>query len=160
MALRKLLKLACPIACAVCLAAGYASAGQWVGLALAALVWGAWHFGAQWPPTLMLIASVTLAAAGLVVGASALWMLPGAALALASWDLAHWDSFLADDLPAEVESRLERKHYTCLALALVPALLAAAAGQFIRFQIPFGVLVAVALLALLGLDRIWAWVRG
>ncbi len=159
MATRKLLKLACPIACAVFLAAGFASAGLWLGVPLAALVWAAWHFGAKWPPTLMLVPSVVVAAAGLVFGASALWMLPGATLALASWDLAHWDSFLAGGLPAEVESRLERKHYACLALALVPALLVAAAGQFLRLQIPFGVLVAVALLALLGLDRIWVWVK-
>ena len=160
MATRKLLKLACPIACAICLAAGYASAGQWLGVPLAALVWAAWHFGAKWPPTLLLTGSVTVAAAGLVAGASALWMLPGATLALAGWDLAHWDSFLGDDMPAEVESRLERKHYASVALALVPALLVAAAGQFIRLQIPFGVLVAVALVALLGLDRIWGWVKG
>jgi len=160
MAMRKLLKLACPIASAVCLAAGYASAGLWLGVLLAALVWAAWHFGAKWPPTLMLIGSVAVAAVGVGAGASALWMLPGATLALAGWDLAHWDSFLGDDMPAEVESRLERKHYASVALALVPALLVAAAGQFIRLQIPFGVLVAVALVALLGLDRIWGWVKG
>jgi len=160
MATRKLLKLACPIACAICLAAGYASAGQWLGVPLAALVWAAWYFGAKWPPTPLLIGSVTVAAVGLVAGASALWMLPGATLALAGWDLAHWDSFLGDDMPAEVESRLERKHYASVALALVPALLVAAAGQFLRLQIPFGVLVAVALAALLGLDRIWGWVKG
>ncbi len=159
MAMRKLLKLASPIACAVCLAAGYASAGLWLGVPLAALVWAAWHFGAKWPPTLMLIGSVTVAAAGLVAGASALWMLPSATLALAAWDLTHWDSFLGGDMPAEVESRLERKHYASLALGLAPALLVAAAGQFFRIQISFGVLVAVALLALVGLDRIWAWVK-
>ncbi len=107
----------------------------------------------------MLIVSVTVAAAGLVFGASALWMLPGATLALASWDLAHWDGFLAGGLPAEVESRLEQKHYAYLALALAPALLVAVAGQFLRIQIPFGVLLAVALLALLGLDRLWRWVK-
>ncbi len=159
MATRKLLRLACPIACAVCLAAGFASAGLWLGLPLAALVWAAWHFAVKWSPTLMLIISVAVAAAGLVFGASALGILPGATLALACWDLAHWDSFLGKDLPAEVESRLERKHYAFLALALAPALLVAAAGQFLRLQIPFGVLVAVALLALLGLDRIWVWVK-
>ncbi len=159
MEMRKLLKLACPIACAVCLAAGYASAGQWLGVPLAALVWAAWHFGAKWPPTLMLIASVVVAAGGLVAGASAQWMVLSTTLALASWDLAHWDSFLVGDMPAEVERRLEQKHYACLALALVPALLVAVAGPSLRLEIPFGILVAVALLALLGLDRIWGWVK-
>jgi len=160
MALRRLLKLACPTACAVCLAAGYSLARQWLGLGLVVLVWLAWLFAANEPPSIKLIASVGLAAAGLSAGASPLWMLPGAALALASWDLAHWEKSLGGGLPAEAERRLERKHYACLALAVGPALLAAVAGQFIRFQIPFGVLVAVALLALLGLDRIYSWQKG
>jgi hypothetical protein len=159
MTLRKCLKVVCPTACAVCLAAGYVLAGKAAGAAPVALVWLAWLFAARWPTSLMLAASVGLAAAGLCVGASPHLMLPGATLALASWDIARWDSFIASGLSIDIESRLEQKHYTSLALALVPGLLAAMAGQLIHLQIPFGVVVIVALLALLGIDRIWHLAR-
>ena len=70
-----------------------------------------------------------------------------------------WNDFLAGDLPAVVEARLERRHYACLALALGPALLAALAGRLIHFQIPFGILVVAVLLMLVVLDRVWLLVK-
>jgi len=76
-------------------------------------------------------------------------------LALASWDAVRGDAFLAGELPAEVEARLERMHNSNLALALGPALLVAVAGGLIHFQVLFGVLAVLVLLALLGLDRMW-----
>jgi hypothetical protein len=159
MTLRKLLKLMCPTACAVCLAAGYAVAGTWIALALVALVWVAWLFTADWPPSVLLAASVGLAAGGLVVGASPVLMITAGSLALASWDVVRWDGFLAGHVSVEIETRLERKHYTSLALAVGAGLLAAIAGRLLHFPLPFVGLVAVVLLAFLGLDRIWRLVE-
>src|SRR5271157_3270534 len=79
-ALRRLLKLACPAACAACLAAGYAAAGKWLMLAPVALVWLGWMFTASWPPSVLLAACAGLAAGGLWAGASPFLMLPAAAL--------------------------------------------------------------------------------
>ena len=160
MAIHRLLRFACPAALAACVGTGYALAGQWAGPALAGLIWLAWLFAASWPPALLLAVSVAASAGGVWVGASPFLMIPSAALALASWDLVRWDGFLAGAIPAEVKARLERRHYACLALAIGPALLAAVAGSLLRVELPFGGLVAVVLLALLGLDRLWGQIKG
>jgi hypothetical protein len=160
MAIHRLLKFACPAAFAACLAAGFVQAGQWAGLPLAGLAWLAWLFAGSWSTSLLLVVSVAMAAGGVWVGASPFLMVPAATLALASWDLVRWAGFLAGEVPGEVKARLERRHYACLALAIGPALLVAEAGSVLRFELPFGGLVAVVLLALLGLDRLWRQIRG
>jgi hypothetical protein len=159
MALRKFLMRLFPTACAAGLAAGYVLAGQGLMVVPVVLVWLGWLFPAQCPVSILLAASVALAAGGVWAGAAPFLMWSAATLALASWDMVRWDSFLAGDLPVEAGTRLERKHYICLALALGPALLAAVAGRLIQIQTPFGGLVAIVLLAFLGLDRIWSWVK-
>jgi hypothetical protein len=155
---RKLLRLLCPTAGAICLAAGYTLAGQGIVVVLVALVWAAWVFAAGWPAGVLLAASVGLVVGGVWVGAAPALMLSAATLALASWDLRRWDSFVAGATPA-VEARLARGHYACLALALGPAWLVALVGHLIQVQIPFAALVAVALLALVALDRVWRLVK-
>ncbi len=159
MRLRKLLKVMYPAGCVACLAAGYALAGQWLALVLAAIVWLAWRLAADRLSSIVLAMSVGAAAAGLILSASPFLMLPAAALALAGWDAVHWDGFLVGNVPVEVETRLERMHGASLALALGPALLAAVAGRLIHFQVLFGVLVGLVLLALLGLDRLWSLLK-
>ncbi len=159
MTLHKFLSVLFPTAGAICLAAGYALAGQTIALVCVGLVWLAWLLGTNWPPSVMLVATVGLAAGGLYVGASPFLMLPAATLALVSWDWVRWQGFLGSSLSAEAQHRLEQKHAANLALAVGPALLVALAGRFIHFQIPFGILVALTLLALLGLDRIWTLVK-
>lgn len=153
------LKLACSTACALCLAAGFALAGKWVGAGLAGLVWLGWLFAAGWPPSILLTASVALAAGGVWAGAPPLLMLPAATLALAGWDVARWEAFLDGASPA-VAARSSRRHYACLALALGPALLVAWAGGLVHFQLPFAVLVFLVALALLGLNRLWGLIKG
>jgi len=159
MRLRKFLRVIYPIACAACLAAGYALAAQWLALVLAAIVWLAWRLTADRLPSVVLTVSVGAAAAGLVLGASPFLMIVAATLALAGWDAVRWDDFLAGDVSIEVETRLERMHSANLVLALGLALLAAMAGRLIHFQILFGILVGVVLLALLGLDRLWGLLK-
>jgi hypothetical protein len=159
MTMRRLLKQICPTASAACLVAGYALTGTWVALVPVGLVWLAWLFAASWLASFMLAASVALAAGGLWLGASPFLMIPAAALGLASWDLVGWDDFLPSGLSGAVEARLERKHYTCLALALGPSLLVALVGHLLQFPIPFGGLLALALLLFLGVDRIWSLVK-
>ena len=149
-----------PTAWALCLAAGYIMIGQWALLVLAGLAWLGWVFTAAGSPSVMLAAVVGLAAAGACAGAPAALTIAGATLALAGWDALRWESFLMEDLPAETRARLGRRHLAWLALALVPGLLAALAGRLLQIQIPFGVLVAMAALAFLGLDRVWKFGAG
>lgn len=159
MKLAKLLNWGCLTAGVVCLAAGYALIGQWWVLALAGLAWLTGLLTASLATAVFLVL-VSLAAVGVYVGAWPGLMILGAVLALASWDLASWEGFVAGGLPAEAVARLERKHYANLAAALGGGLLAAIAGRLISFQLPFGILLALAALALLGIDQIWRLVKG
>jgi hypothetical protein len=158
MILPRLLKWGCLTAGVVCLAAGYARIGQWGILALAGLVWLAGVLAAGWSGEVFVV-SVILAAVGVCVGAWPTLMISGAMLALASWDLAHWEQFVADGLPAADAARIEWRHYAFLALALGAGLLVALIGRLVSFHLPFGILLALTALALLGIDQIWRLVK-
>ncbi len=159
MNLPKLLKWGCLTAGVVCLAAGYAQIGQWGLVALAGLVWLTGVLTAGWSGVVF-VASVGLAAAGVCIGAWPTLMILGAAMALASWDLASWEGFMADGLHPQIVARIGRKHYAFLALALGAGLLAAIVGRLISYQLPFGVLAVLAALVFLGVDQIWRLVKG
>ena len=159
MRLPRLLKWGCLTAGAVCLAVGYALIGQWWILGLAGLAWLAGVFAAGLSG-IVLVVWVSLAAVGLCAGAAPVLMFLGATLALAGWDLASWESFMAGGLPATTAARLERKHYAYLALPLGSGLLAAILGRMVHFELPFGILVILASLALLGVDQVWRLVKG
>jgi hypothetical protein len=145
--------------CAACLAVGYALAGQWAALAAVLIALLAWLLARQglstWLSPAALVISVGLAAAGLFAGDSPTLMILSATLALASWDLVLLDHTLAGGSSAKTVTLLEKKHYQSLALALGLGLLAAVTGQMIRFQIPFGGMVLLVILALFSLDRLW-----
>lgn len=159
MPLRKLLSLVFPTACVSCLAVGYAMAGQLAALAVVSIAFLAWLRARQhlsnWLFSAALMVTVSLAAAGLLVGAPPLLMILGATLALASWDLVRFDHTPASDSSATAITGLEKKHFESLALALGPSLLVAATGRMFRFQIPFGVMILLAIFAFFCLDRVW-----
>lgn len=152
------------ITCVTCLAVGYGLVGQWLALSGSLLALPAWLFGYQWRSRSLFLAallfSVGLAAAGLFAGASPALMMVSATLALAGWDGMLLDLSLADHIPANPVSLFEKNHFQSLALALVSGLLAAIAGQMLRFRIPFGGLVLLVILALLSLERVWRTLRG
>ena len=108
-----------------------------------------------WLPTAVLAASVCLAGAGLLSGASPLLMISGATLALAGWDLALFERALSTGPSNQRAALLEKKHIESLALALGAGLFAAVAVRFIRFEVGFGGLVLIVLLAFYCLDSIW-----
>jgi hypothetical protein len=159
MILPRLLKWGCLTAGAVCLAAGFALIEQWELLALTGLVWLAGVLVAGWPGVVFVVL-VVLAAVGVCAGAWPILMVLGATLALASWDLASWEGFVAGGLPAETVARIEWRHYAFLALALGAGLLAAILGRLVSFQLPFGILLVLAALLLLGIGQIWRLVKG
>ena len=156
---RKILSLACALACVLCLAAGYAQAGQWLALlgVLPALL--AWLAGFKWPqrwlPLAGLLLSICLAAAGLFTGAASVLMILSAAFALAAWDMILWNLSLDASALTDTPALLARSHYISLALAIGAGLLAALGGRLLRLQLPFGVLIFLVLLALLSLERLW-----
>ena len=153
----RFLKWGCLTAGVLCLATGYGLIGMWALIVLAGLVWLAGLAAAGWFGKAC-VGIIGLAAAGVCAGAWPPLMILGATLALAGWDSAHWEDFVAVGLPADTAARAGRNHYLRLALALGSGLLAAIAGRMITIQLPFGVLAGLSALLLLGIDRIWRFV--
>lgn len=154
MTLQRFLKWGTLTTGVICLITGYGLIGRWVLLAAAGLVWLAGVLAARWSMVVFVVL-VGLAAVGICVGAWPTLMILGATLALSSWDLANSEDFVADGLPAETTAQFEWRHHTYLALALGSGLLAALIGRQVSFQLPFGILVLLAVLVLLGIDQIW-----
>lgn len=160
MSLLKSLSLVGPAACSACLALGYALIEQWSGLVVVSLSFVSWLLARQKPDTMSpsapLVFSVAMAAGGLLVGAAPLLMILAAALALASWDVVLLHHTLADSSSSSTAtiSLFQRRHFQYLALALGPSLLLAFAGRSLHFQVPFGIMVFLAIVVLFGLDRI------
>jgi hypothetical protein len=159
MTLRRFLRWGTLTTGVICLAIGYGLVGRWGLLAVSGLVWLAGILAAGWS-TVVFVILVGLAAVGICVGAWPILMILGATAALANWDLANWEDFVADGLPTDTSARFEWRHHTYLASALGAGLLVAIIGQLVSFQLPFGILVLLVALALLGVDQMWRLVKG
>lgn len=152
---RKNLTLLCPALSSLCLAGGFLPSWAAAAGALTLLIWAAAHRKKTlWTANLGLAAATAAAAYGLATGAGLAWMLPAAALGLASWDLLLLDARLEQNPPGVPTAALERAHFAALVLALGLGLLAAALGQLIRFQIPFFFMLILVALAYVSLDRL------
>ncbi|MGD0174195.1 MAG: hypothetical protein ABSC61_07160 [Anaerolineales bacterium] len=156
---RKILKLVFPIACLACLAVGFAGIGQWIvllGVLLALPAWlAAFKWGSGFFPTTALVLSIGLAAVGMLISVSPVSMILGATFAFAGWDIVLFQNNLNDDLPAQAVEPFEERHYRNLTMALGLGLLVAVAGSMVRIQIPFGWMILLAAIALLGLEGLW-----
>ena len=164
MPLRKILRLGFPIICVTSLGLGYTTTRPWIAILVLFFTLLAWLLAIKWPDGFLsssvLVFTVGLAAAGLLTGAIPLLMILGAALALASWDAVLWNRTSADNSLIPSLSLIESKHYQSLALALGLGLLAIVVGRLFRFQIPFGWMVVLVILALFSLERIWRTLIG
>jgi len=156
---RKVLGLVCLILTVLCLAIGHALAGRWIGFAAAWIVLFVWLAQYKWPSTELLttalVLSIGLASIGLLAGALPILMLLAAAFSLANWDLTALDRDLAGDPSGQVVTPLEKKHFRNLGLALGLALPAILLGRFVRFCLPFIVMILLAALAVFSLVRLW-----
>jgi hypothetical protein len=136
---------------------GYGLAGLWPWM-LPILAFGAfWLLGQarrwSWMSALGLIFYAATAAVGLLQRVEVSWMLSGLIPALVAWDL--------DGLAQRIESvqrvdgldDLERHHLLRLALAVALGLFFTVAALSVRLELGFGVVVLLALLAILGLSR-------
>jgi len=161
MLLRRMISLACPIMCTICLAAGHAVNGWGIVVMAGASTGLAWWLAnkrpATLPPAAALVISIAWDAAGLLAKAPALLMILSATFALASWDLVQFDHSLADNplSSASTFAHFQNRHYRSLALALGLGLLIVLIGRTIQVQISFVIMGLLVLLALFSLDRIW-----
>ena len=165
MPLRRILSFVCPVSCAACLAIGFALNGQGITLVIALLSLPIWLLArkrpATVPPSVALIVSVGVAAAGLFARASSVLMILSATLALASWDLVLLDHALADNPISSTQTiaLFQNRHYQSLALALGLGLMIALIGPMIHFQTPFVIMILLVILTLFSLDRVWRILR-
>lgn len=163
-ALRTGLFLVCLAVSTTCLALGFWNAGKWAALPAVFLSAGLWLFARNsptgWLPLASLALSAGLAALGTLLGAQPVLAIPGAAFALATWDLALLEHSLKGCPEAEDTRRYEIKHIRSLAFSLTLGLLAAELGLGLQFRIPFGLMLLLAALALYSLDRMTRSFKG
>lgn len=149
----------CAFLSSLFLAAGFGASGQWVGVGLAFVTLTAW-LGARrmayaWLAMAALPVAVILAAMGLWGGGSPYLMIPGATLALASWDLTLFHHSMAGYTTPQAEARLERMHYASLGPVVAVGLFAAVAGRVFAVQLPFIAILALAAALVFFLERAW-----
>lgn len=148
---------------AVALGLGFGLAGRWVWLLAVALVGGGWlagwRRGWSWGAPLGLVGYVALAAAGLLLGVGAGWMLAGAVAALVAWDLDEFVRRLNSVEWVERRRDLERQHLLrLLGVAGLGSLLAAVALA-VQLRLSLGLVLLLGLAAILGLSRAVGFLR-
>jgi hypothetical protein len=144
-------------------ALGSALGGLWF-VALPILVLGAawlagWGRGWSWISSLGLALSTVAAAAGLLLGMGAGWMLAGLVAALAAWDLHHFSHTLEGVTRVEGEANLERRHLQRLLIAVGLGALLAIVALGIDVTLGFGLVLLLGLVAVLGLGQAVAFLR-
>jgi len=108
-----------------------------------------------WLPSCLLVIYLGLAVYGLQAGYSPLMMILGATAALAWWDLVLLPSNKAAPLPPDFVNQ----HLRSLALAAGLGLLLAIAGLQIHLELPFGVILLLAVLIFAALERVVNYFR-
>jgi hypothetical protein len=163
MSLHKNILVICLMISVVCLAAGYWIAGKWIGALGAILMGPAWFFARKntdpWLPFVCLLASVGLAVAGRLFGASYLLMIFGSTLALAVWDLIYLDTALGKNSFGAPTRRYENQHIQSLVWALGFGLFVVLLGRVISIRVPFIVMMLLISLTLFALDYVWGYIN-
>ena len=152
--------LVCVFAALILLAGGFGLAHLWWGevFVLAIIFFWLIFQRSDWNllPSALLAIYVCVAAAGLLSGVSPFLMIAGAAVALASWELADQRVNLPGTSNHALVSLYEHHHMKILGITVGLGLLVAEAGLFLQFSIPFGVLVLIALVVLFSLYRFFS----
>jgi hypothetical protein len=156
MSIRKALLLLSLIAALGCLGGGYLASGQWWGAVLVLiLTLGWWFYSKQaWLNPVGLICLVALAALGVLVGAPPILMVPGAAAALAAWDLIDLERTMRGSEASSAARQFESLHVRWLLGALGTGLAIAVLGIAVSLQVPFIVLIGIIILDLYCLQRL------
>lgn len=161
--LRKTFFAVCLIISALCFAAGYGLSGQWVGVVISISTGPAWLFARKYPtsvfPIICLSGFTCLAVMGILSGCPPLLMICGSGFALATWDILLLDGALKNNSSGEQSRQYEIKHLQSLGLALGSGLSTVFLGRLLRLQIPFVVLLLFVALVILGLDRVWGYIK-
>ncbi|NMB55261.1 MAG: hypothetical protein GYA15_11220 [Leptolinea sp.] len=161
--LSHILFLVCLVFYAILLSAGYAMIHQWLWLFIVLLSACAWLFirkySRTWLPVILLIVSTGLAAGGKLAGIPPVLAITGAGLALAVWDLSLMDAEMVE-IPEDDQTRsAEMNHLRSLGLAAGGSVVLISVGHLLHLKMPFFFLVVLILGIILGLDRIWGYLK-
>lgn len=161
--LRQTMYFICFGVSAVCLIMLFVLTSQWVLTVLAAFVSAVWFWAKKhpetWLPHLCLLASISLAVTGLLLGSASFLAVISAAASLAAWDLLLFNSALGENTSGEHTRRFIKHHLQALGLSIGFGTATALLGHFLQVKIPFIGLVILIILLYLGLDRIWIFIK-
>ena len=112
-----------------------------------------------WFSTIALLLSVALAGYGLWIRLSPGWLIVGALGGLLAWDLTEFmrrmdGAFETDDLPG-----MQRRHLARLTVVALIGLLLASISMLIRLEFTLEWMMLLALVAVLGVTQLVAWLR-
>lgn len=163
MSLRKVFFVLCLITSVFCLTAGFGIAGWWALAVLSGLLGPGWLLAQKYPgaklQSVCLLASVGFAVVGILIGSPAIWMVLGATMALAVWDLLLLDAAVGKRSSVEQTRHYENSHLRSLALALSVGLVVSLFGHLISIQIPYVVMLLSSAVLLFALDRVWFHIK-
>jgi hypothetical protein len=143
------------------LAGSFGLANLWWGeffvLAMLLVWWISSQAGWQWLPTALLMLYVSLAGVGLVTGADPFLLIAGSTSALVCWELS--DKKLSNAPNHPLADLYERRYLKLLGITAGLGLLAAEAGLFLQFQLPFVVIFLVAGMVIFCLYKLLFFIR-
>jgi hypothetical protein len=142
---------------------GYAQGELWTWTVPVLVIGVLWLLGQwrrwYWLSSVGLVAYAGCAAAGLLQGMGAGWMLMGQITALVAWDLSAFVRRMESVERIEGQQDLERRHLLWLLAVAALGLLLAAVALGLRLELGFGAILLLALLAILGVSRAIALLR-
>lgn len=150
-----ILNKACAATATVCLSLAYLLSGYWliilVFLAMT-LFWMLLKNGSIFRTSSALLALfVVLAAIGVTLDLSTPLVLIAVTAALTSWDLTNFVESVTDNQREETKRRLEGFHLRSLAVASSAGLLVSLIASYASFELPFGVMLLLGLIAIGGI---------
>ena len=155
MALHSLVQLVCIAGSTGCLLLGYALAGNWpVALVLAAvaLFWILMSKkSAFWASSGALVAYLGLCVVGILLNCPLPPLVLGSLSTLTWWDLTDSGQGFCSEPPGKFRRLLEKHRLQSLALMIGISLMLEAAGLWLSLQLPFGVILLLVILAMIGI---------
>ena len=151
------------IVAVTCFITGYLVESQWVGMGLALFLLPGWLLANKYPasllPSLCLVLSAGLAAVGILIRLNTGLMVGATVAALVAWDLLLFNASF-NHRPSNGESQdFSTHHLKTVLLVSGAGLLAVLLGQFLSFQIPFLIMLVLAVLIVFALERTWFYLK-
>lgn len=136
------------------LVVGFAQEKLWVGIIITLLLALTWfipgRFQRRWTSPVRLVGYTGIAAGGLLSNVSPFLMIAGVTTSLVCWEL---EDRLPNPTKSPFVSSYEKLHLKWVVLASTTGIVIGEVCLFLKFSLPFGVLLLINLLVLFGISR-------